>query len=136
MFSLCGQFCKTKFFNKLLEIVFFWVVSLFGCKPKWTFYVNNFYVNNVSCWKCVALTLFREGVRRYIYLPLRIFVIKSEPQQIFLKTFWLLILMKIKTWYKEFKVCFYMLCWRKVAIFTYFSKNCLKIRPKTKCIFA
>ena len=27
----------------------------------------------------------------YIYLSLQIFVIKSEPQYIFLKTFWLLI---------------------------------------------
>ena len=36
----------------------------------------------------------RVGVsRRYICLPLQIFVIKSEPQQIFLKTFWILIFM-------------------------------------------
>ena len=29
----------------------FLVVSLFQYKPKWTFYVNNFYLNNVWCWK-------------------------------------------------------------------------------------
>ena len=51
MFSLCRQFCKIKFFNKLLEIVFL-VVSLLN----WTFYVNN-----VWYWKCVALTLFWGG---------------------------------------------------------------------------
>ena len=49
MFSLSRQFCKIKFFNKLLEINFVLrtVVSLFECKPKSAFYVNKFYVYNV-----------------------------------------------------------------------------------------
>ena len=32
--------------------------------------------------------------------------------------------------FEEFNVCFQVFCWRKVATFNYFSKNCLKISQK------
>ena len=66
--------------------------------PKWTFYVDKFYVKNVLMLKVCRFNPIPSkewgkggGGDGYIHLPLQIFAIKSEPQEIFLKTFWLLI---------------------------------------------